>query len=182
MPTPVSETTLIRRAIKCVPVRYHEPARFLVVGGVNTLISYALFAGFLFWIEPVLVFLVSNMGGSELFDVVTRYAVAHYYVVAQWTAWIFAVPISTFTMKHIVFRRPGAYFPQLCRAYLVYLPTQLAATGLIILFVTVLGLHPLIGQAATIAITTVVSYIGHKYFTFKQPRDAESSCKDLTEE
>ena len=153
-----------------------------MVGGANTLASYALFAALLFLLEPVLALLSGIMGASDVLTVVTRYAVAHYYVVAQWAAWVLAVPISTFTMKHFVFRRPGAFFPQLCRSYLVYLPTQLAATGLIILFVTVLGLHPLIGQAATIAITTVVSYIGHKHFTFKQPREADTGCKDTTEE
>ena len=142
-----------------------------MVGGANTLVSYVLFAAFLFLLEPVLAYLSWIIGASSLLASMTRYAVAHYYVVAQWTAWVFAVPISTFTMKHVVFRRPGAYFPQLCRAYLVYLPTQFASTALIVLFVTILGLHPLIGQAATIAITVVVSYIGHKYFTFRQPSD-----------
>ena len=33
----------------------------------------------------------------------------------------------------------------------------------------VLGLHPAIGQLVTVAFTTVFSYLGHKYFTFRQP-------------
>ena len=34
---------------------------------------------------------------------------------------------------------------------------------------TLVGLSPQVGQLLTIAVTTIFSYVGHKYFTFKTP-------------
>ena len=48
--------------------------------------------------------------------------------------------------------------------------------------VTLAGLSPQLGQLLTIAVTTIFSYLGHKYFTFKTPLEVgEVPPRELVE-
>ena len=49
------------------------------------------------------------------------------------------------------------------------MPAQGLSTLLLWLAVQVIGLTPALGALAAIFVTTIFSYIGHKYFTFKVP-------------
>lgn len=94
----------------------------------------------------------------------------HHYVIVQWAGWALCVPISTYTMRKYVFKASsGKFTHQLRRSYGIYLPAQLISMGLLIVFVNVFHLYPLVGQAGTIVVSTIMSYFGHKYFTFKTP-------------
>jgi putative flippase GtrA len=135
-----------------------EKLRYLLVGVWNTAFSIVLFNIILF-------------------------AFGHgLYLVWFWASWVVAVIHSTATMKYVVFRKPGHFVRQLGRAYLIYLPAQGLSTA--ILWATVQLAHtPVpVGQLITIAVSTVFSYIGHKYFTFRLPLEVgEVPLEDLME-
>jgi putative flippase GtrA len=141
----VSETdaTGLRPRLAAFARTHDEKLRFLVTGGFNTLVGYGLFA---------LALLLLG---------VDRYNIA---LAASWTV---SVLVSYSTFKAFVFRTRGTNrLHELGRSYLVYAGTLLANLAVLNLMVKVAGLHPLVGQLASIAVVTVLSYLGHKYFTF----------------
>lgn len=137
--------------------------RFLVVGVWNTAFSYGVFVVLLYALGPVL----RPLAASD--SVAVRQLGTHWYLAAQWASWVVAVPQSTLALKHLVFRSAEPALPEIGRAYFVYLPMQAVSTVLLWFFVTMLGLHPLPGQLLTIGISAVMSYLGHKHFTFRTP-------------
>jgi len=143
--------------------RFEEPIRFLVIGGINTLVGYGLFAFMLWLLTP----LISPWAQSS-FRVIAL-AGSHSYAVIQWVNWATCVPFSTFMMRRFVFKKGGSYLKQVGRAYGVYLPAQLVASVVLILCVRIFGFAPLVGQAISIVFSTIISYLGHKFFTFRVP-------------
>jgi putative flippase GtrA len=140
-----------------------ERIRYLAVGGWNTLFGYLLFLLLLAILGPVLRPLESSSIG------LVQWLGREYYVIVGWVGWVFAVVQSTVTMKYLVFRKPGSLVRQVLRAYFVYLPAQFLGSGVLWFMVRIVGMTPPVGSLATIALTTVFSYLGHKYFTFKTP-------------
>jgi len=140
-----------------------EKLRFLVVGVMNTAFSYALFLGLLASLGAAVRLLAES--GVPVLAAIGR----EYYLVVQWTGWFLAVPVSTFTMKRFAFRSGGRLGHQIVRAYFVYLPAQGISAVVLWAGVRVFGLHPAIAQFAAIVVTTIFSYVGHKYFTFRTP-------------
>jgi len=131
--------------LRAVYAEHGEKLRFLVVGVWNTAFSVLLFNALLLLVGP-----------------------AHYLVVF-WAVWVVAVVQSTATMKYLAFRSGGDFWRQTGRAYLIYLPAQGLSTFLLWFGVTVLRLSPQLSQLITIFATTIFSYLGHKYFTFRVP-------------
>ncbi|NLE74738.1 MAG: GtrA family protein [Actinobacteria bacterium] len=93
---------------------------------------------------------------------------AHYYLVIQWFVWVISIPPNTLLMRHFAFRAQGDWRHQVARSYLVYLPAQLLNAGLLVLMVRGFGLTPILGQLSAAVIVTVMTYLGHKYFTFRK--------------
>ncbi|MCL2491380.1 MAG: hypothetical protein FWE87_01330 [Coriobacteriia bacterium] len=145
-----------------------EPLRFLLAGGINTLWGYLLFALGLFALTVPL----SSAEG---------WVGEHYYLIIQWLMWALSVPFGAFTLKYYAFQSEGAYLPQALRSYGVYLPAQLLSSFLLVLFLRILrtlaprlagvfesiDLTVLIAQLCTVLFATIVSYFGHKYYTFR---------------
>lgn len=114
--------------------------KFIFVGGLNTAIGYGVFAG------------------SVLLGV--------HYVASSVIGHIVGVTNSYFWNKYFTFRAPGKSFREVLRFIGVYtVHYAIGLTGLVLL-VEILKLHPLVGQALVLIVTTLVSFFGHKYFTF----------------
>ena len=139
-----------------------EKVRYLLVGVVNTAISYVLFLA-------LLGLLGSSLGSHGTATGLIGILARNYYLVAQWLGWVLMVPVSTTTMKYFAFRSGGKLRHQIPRAYLIYLPAQGLSSLLLWLTVRVIGMSPPVGQFITIVVTTIFSYLGHKYFTFRVP-------------
>ncbi|PKQ17193.1 MAG: hypothetical protein CVT67_01760 [Actinobacteria bacterium HGW-Actinobacteria-7] len=122
-----------------------EKLRFLIVGVWNTAFSVLLFNGLLMVIGH------------------------RHYLALFWAVWVCAVVQSTATMKHFVFHSKGDFWRQTGRAYLIYLPAQGLSTLLLWLAVSVAHISPSLAQMITIFFTTIFSYVGHRYFTFRVP-------------
>jgi putative flippase GtrA len=133
-----------------------EKLRYLVVGVWNTAFSYACF-----WIA------------IKLFAVPIETATGLDYktvaVILQWATWILAVVQSTITMKYYAFKSKGHLGRQIVRAYFIYLPAQGLSTLILWGGMQFLGLSAVVAQLFAVFVTTIFSYIGHKYFTFRVP-------------
>ena len=120
-----------------------ERVRFIVVGGINTVVAYLLFLAF----EAV-------FGGRYLLSLVLSYALA--------TLLAFALH-RRFTFE--VSGRDGIVADFL-RFETVYLVMFAINAALLLLFIEVAGWPSWLAQAVIIVITTIGSYISHKFFTF----------------
>jgi putative flippase GtrA len=168
------------RKIKTLLFTLPEPIRFLLAGIMNTFVGYLLFAvGLLFLTAPL-----QSLGSSD--SRLLSLIVDNYYLVIQWAMWVISVPFGAFTLKYYAFQSKGSYLRQALRSYMVYFPLQLLASVFLAVFARVLtasfgtaiatvsvGTHELdplilIAQLCTLVFTTILSYLGHKHFTFRK--------------
>lgn len=124
-----------------------ERFRFLVVGGINTVVGYGLFALFELTIGRV----VGYLGSLYL-----SYAIA--------------IVLAFLLHRRYTFRVAGSGrvlvdFLRFCSVYVVSLAVNTLALPLL---VEVGGLVPLVAQALIVVVTTLISFFGHKFFSFRR--------------
>jgi putative flippase GtrA len=127
-----------------------ERLRFLVVGGINTAFSYAVFA----------------------LLVVTLEHRIHYTILLVITH-VISVLFAYGLHRRLVFRVQGNVLGDLMRYWSVHLSALGVNLVTLPLLVAVVGLGVLVAQALSIGFTAVISYIGHKYFSFRRPVAAD---------
>lgn len=88
------------------------------------------------------------------------------YLVLMIPANILAVTNAYFSYKFFVFRTRGNYVREYLRCYVVYGGSIVLGFVLMYILVSILGLHPILGQGLCVGITIIFSYIGHKHFSF----------------
>jgi putative flippase GtrA len=132
-----------------------ERVRFVIVGGANTVIGYGLFAGL-------------------------QLAFGHVigYIGSLYIASVIATIIAFVLHRRFTFRVTGNVVQDFLRFASVYAISLAINTAVLPILVEVVHLDPLIAQAVTIVITTLLSYTGHKLFSFRRKAQPES----LTEE
>jgi putative flippase GtrA len=124
--------------------RRREQILYLIVGGWNTTFGYGVWAA-----------MQSLLGGH-----------LHYLVVVV-LSWPLAVMNAFLGYRLIVFRSQGPWLTELPRFSLVYLATLLANLALLPLALATLPLNIYVIQGLFTAAVVVVSYLGHKYFSFR---------------
>jgi len=122
-----------------------KPLRYLLAGGWNTIFGYATSVGLYALLADKL----------------------HITVIAA-IANIFAITMSFLTYKLFVFKTSGNWLLEYGRSYIVYGGMAVFGIILIWIFVDVLKWQIWYAQALVILITVGVSYLGHKFFTFKK--------------
>ncbi len=125
-----------------------QRVRFLLVGGFNTMIGFGLF---------VVIELVIGRHTS--------------YWVSLYSAYAFGVVISFLLHRRYTFQVAGTghFFLDFIRFQSVSLVALAFNTIALPLLVELGQLAPILAQAIVVGITTVTSYIGHKFFSFKRP-------------
>jgi putative flippase GtrA len=124
-----------------------ERVRFVIVGGVNTVLGYGLFAAF--WLT-----LGAHIG--YLGSLYASYAVAI---------------VAAFTLhRRFTFRvhGTGSVVVDFLRFAGVHVVSLAINTVALPLLVEAGGLYPLVAQAIVVVVTTIVSYFGHKLFSFRR--------------
>jgi putative flippase GtrA len=123
---------------------HEEKLRFLVVGGWNTLFSYGML-----WVLDGLL-----------------HGQFHYTVILTLN-WVIGVTQNLFTFKLLVFRTKGNWLKEYLRSYVVYAGGYVASLAITAAVMEIW--HPLLGIAAlpAIVIVTLISWFGHKYFTYR---------------
>ena len=127
--------------------RRREQLLYIAVGGWNTMFGYGVWA------------LLQYLLGSHV----------HYLVVVM-LAWPIAVLNAYLGYRLVVFRSQGSLLTELPRFSLVYLATLVANLALLPVALATLPFNIYVIQALFTAAVVVVSYLGHKYFSFRGGR------------
>jgi putative flippase GtrA len=129
-----------------------ERVRFLIIGGFNTVIGYALFAALQITVGHVIGYLGS-----------------------LYVSYLLGVALAFVMHRRFTFQKHGTgnVVVDFLRFASVYVVSLAINTVVLPLLVEVAGLDPLIAQAITVVITTLVSYFGHKYFSFRRAKSAD---------
>lgn len=137
-------------------IRHQVKTKFVVVGIWNTILGYGLFCLF-----------------DTLFaGVFSTRSVA--YMCAMALAQILAVINAYIFHKYITFRSEAkgkAIITEFFRFLATYMVTISLSLVLLPALVKIGHLHPKIAAAVIILICTVISYIGHSKFSFRQHRE-----------
>jgi putative flippase GtrA len=118
--------------------------RYLLVGGWNTVFGMAVYAGLYGW-----------LGGRV------------HYLALLVPANILAVTNAYVCYKLFVFKTRGNILREYGRCYVVYGGIMLAAAVLMYVLVDGLGMPPTVANCLSVVLTTVVSYLAHRGFSFK---------------
>lgn len=137
------------------PVRFYfrrrEQVLYLLVGGWNTVFGYGIWA------------LLQYLLGDHL----------HYLVVVL-LAWPIAVLNAYLCYRNIVFRSRGSVFRELPRFSFVYLAALVANLALLPIALRVLPFNIYLVQALLTGLVVVCSYLGHKYYSFRDGQHEDS--------
>ena len=122
---------------------------FLAVGAINTVVGYLCFAAFL-----VLV-------GQRR------------YLVALVCAHVVAVLIAFVLYRFVVFRVRGHVLADLWRFETVYLSALAVNFVLLPVLVEIAHLRVLLAQALVVFVTSMMSWVGHKHYSFRRRASSE---------
>jgi len=123
--------------------------RFLFVGGLNTAVGYGFYALFIFiGLDPYIATTLSTILG---------------------------VINSYFWNKYFTFRQPKKSLPEVLRFAIVYAISFGTNLGLVYIFVDMLGMNSYASGAVCLFVTTIISYVGHNYFSFKDKSKKETN-------
>ena len=119
--------------------------RYLVVGGLNTLVGYGLGVGLYLVLSPLLHILAIGVLGNLL-----------------------AITFSFTTYKLLVFKTRGYWLTEYLKSYVVYGGSSVLGIMVLWLLVDGLALSIWLAQALAVLIVVMVSYLGHARFTFRR--------------
>ena len=122
---------------------------FLAVGAVNTVVGFLCFAGFLVVL------------GQQR------------YLVALVCAHIVSVLVAFVLYRFVVFRVRGHVLADLWRFETVYLSALAVNFVLLPALVEIAHLPVLLAQALIVLVTSVMSWVGHKHYSFRRPASSE---------
>ncbi len=129
-----------------------QRVRFLMVGATNTLVGYVIFSALTLWV-------FANVPFGYLASLAISYAIA--------------IVLAFVLYRRFVFKVSGHVIRDFVRFVSVYAVAIGLNALLLPFFVEIVGLHPLLAQAITLVITTLLSFFGHRDFSFHRPGDPE---------
>lgn len=123
---------------------------FLIVGAVNTVVGFLFFAAFL-----------ATVG--QRWGYLAALAFAH----------VFSVLFAFVLYRFLVFRVRGHVLADLWRFETVYLSALAVNFVLLPVLVEIAHLPVLVAQALIVLVTSVMSWVGHKRYSFRRPSSSE---------
>lgn len=132
-----------------------ERVRFLIVGGINTVLGYGLFVLFELTIGKSIAASSSSTVG---------------YLSSLYLSYVIAIAVAFVLHRRFTFKVAGTGnvvldFLRFASVYVVSLVINTIALPLLVEFG---HLHPLVAQAIVVVVTTLISYFGHKWFSFRR--------------
>ncbi|MDR0287796.1 MAG: GtrA family protein, partial [Clostridiales bacterium] len=125
--------------------------RFLITGGINTVVGYGFYALFIaLGFNPYLATTFSTILG---------------------------IINSYFWNKYFTFRKPKKSLAEVIKFVTVYLVSYILNLLLVNLFVYKLGFNAYVSGAVCLFVTTLVSYFGHNFYSFRQNGGEDSEMK-----
>lgn len=120
----------------------YQQIRFLFVGGLNTLVGYGSYA--------LLLFLGLN------------------YFLANTISYIIGIIHSYIWNKKFTFKSNNKSILEVIKFVFVYVINYLIGLGFLSLFINVFNVNEYIAGVLNLVVTTLISYFGHKYFSFSK--------------
>ncbi len=139
--------------------------KFILVGGMNTVIGYGINA-----LVLLLVFGIPLTAESKATEVQA--------LISSVTGHIFGMINAYFWNKYFTFECREKSFSQVSKFLLISVSQLALSYSLIMLFQNVIGLGVYPSQIITLVITTLFSYAGHNNITFKKQESENTGCKD----
>ena len=129
--------------------RHEKKLRFLIAGGVNTLVGLSVY--------PLLYLLLEPLGWG--------------YIQVLLLAQVICITFSFISNKYFVFKTKGNFHKEYAKFFLFY-ALYLALNLLCLpLLVEKVGISPIISQTLFSVAIIVSSYFWHNFFTFKQVKE-----------
>jgi putative flippase GtrA len=120
-------------------------ARFIMIGGLNTLIGYLVVTCVYTLFSERLSFLMIGIISN-----------------------IVAITIGFTLQKFFVFQTKGNWLKQYLRSYITYGAVGIIGFALLWIFLNIFQINVWISQAIIMVLITGISFIGHKKITFRQ--------------
>ena len=120
----------------------YQPIRFLFVGGLNTLVGYGVYA--------LLVYLGVN------------------YLIANTVSTVVGVIHSYLWNRFFTFKSKNKALKEITKFVSVYIVSYLIGMFTLFIFKDKLNISPYIAGLINLVITTLISYFGHKYISFRK--------------
>lgn len=116
----------------------------MIAGGWNTAFGYGVYVGLLYLFQPWVHYMAIAVVGS-----------------------VVAITMAYATHKLFVFRTKGNVLREYLKFYGVYSVTSALGLVALPLCVEVLEMSPYLAPLLILGVTVVLSYLGHKHFSFK---------------
>ena len=126
--------------------------RFVAVGGINTVVGYSLFVVFD-------LFLFARVPFGYLLSLAFSYAIA--------------IILAFVLYRRIVFKVTGHVWSDFVKFVSVYILAIAVNTVALPLLIELVGLNSLAAQAIVLVATTLMSFFGHREFSFRRKPESE---------
>ncbi len=120
-----------------------EKIRFLLVGGTNTVVGYAIFVSLHFVFQQFL----------------------HYNVILA-LQYIIGINISYLTMKYFVFQTKGNYRSEYMKTFSSYILIYLL-NAFLLFALQKISIHIYVAQLTALCLITIITYLLHKYINYR---------------
>ena len=124
--------------------------RFLAVGGFNMVLGYLTFSALTLWVFHEVRF-------GYLLSLVCSYAIG--------------ISVAFVLYRRLVFKVQGRVVRDFVRFVTVYAVSIGINAVVLPVLVEVAGVPPLAAQAVVVLITTLLSFVGHRSFSFRRDED-----------
>jgi putative flippase GtrA len=128
-----------------------ERVRFVIAGGINTLVGYSLFA--------LLQFAIGHLTG---------------YIATLLISHVLASIVAFNLYRHFVFSVTGNSVVDFLRFQTVYILPLAINLAVLPVLVELLHWNVYLAQAIVVIVSTTISYLGHKFFSFRRTAIAEA--------
>jgi len=139
--------------------RFSEKLRYLLVGGFNTVLAYSLL--------NALDWLFGNVNEKYQLGFAPE-AVANAALLLQY---VITINISVATMRYYVFRSTGNWKKEFAKAWSVYVFLYLINAPIMTFLMVFFGLKTWAAQGIYLIFSTIVTFVLHKYFSFRKKAD-----------
>lgn len=131
---------------------------YLIIGVINTVVGFGIFVA----LELTLGRALDRSAGTVVGSLATL-GVAH----------ILGVLLAFVLYRRFVFKVHGHVWRDLARFQSVYL-VSLGINAVLLPILVQFGMNRIIAQAIILLATTVISYVGHRYFSFRRGPEIEA--------
>ena len=116
--------------------------RFIFVGVLNTIVGYSFYSFFIY--------------------------LNRHYSLASLASQVIGTIHSYFWNKYFTFKSQGYSLSEISRFLLVYLASYLINLFFLFILIDLLSANKFLAGLITLLITTLISFFGHRYFSFKK--------------